>query len=180
MRFLKEDSVLVVIDMQEKLLPHMANKDQIVSNTKKLITGAIELGVPIIYSQQYTRGLGNTVEEIARLQPHFTYIEKTSFSCMKSEDFKNEILRRGRKNVIVCGIEAHVCVLQTAVELVENLYHTVVVKDCVSSRKEADMETGFVRMQQEGILATTCESILFELLATASDEHFKAISKLVK
>lgn len=180
MRFLKEDSVLVVIDMQEKLLPHMANKEQLVNNTTKLILGARELGVPVIYSQQYTRGLGNTVEEIARLQPHFSYTEKTSFSCMKSEDFKNEILRSGRKNVIVCGIEAHVCVLQTAVELVENLYHTVVVKDCVSSRKQSDMDTAFERMHHEGVLVTSYESILFEMLATASDEHFKAVSKLVK
>lgn len=180
MKFLKEDSVLVVIDMQEKLLPHMANKEQLISNTTKLILGARELGVPILYSQQYTRGLGNTIDEIARLQPHFAYTEKTAFSCMKSEDFKNEILRIGRKNVIVCGIEAHVCVLQTAVDLVENLYHTIVVQDCVSSRKETDMLTAFTRMQQEGVLMTRYESILFELLSTASDEHFKAISKLIK
>lgn len=180
MKFSKEDSVLVVIDMQERLLPHMENNEQLISNTKTLIQGARELEIPIIYTQQYTKGLGSTIDDIASLQPNFSFIEKTSFSCMGSEDFKNEILKLGRKNIIICGIEAHVCILQTALDLIENSYHTMIVQDCISSRKEADMQTGFIRMQQEDVLMTRYESILFELLSSATDVHFKAISKLIK
>ncbi len=180
MQFLKEDSALVVIDMQERLVPHMKNQEQLIENTAKLIKGAHILGVPVVFSQQYTKGLGRTIKDISDLQPQFSYIEKTTFSCMKTEEFKNELGRLGRKNIILCGIEAHVCVLQTAMDMVENLYHTVVVKDCVSSRKELDMETGITRMAQEGIFATTYESILMEMLSNASNEHFKAISALIK
>lgn len=180
MQFLKEDTVLVVIDMQERLLPHMMDSEKLIENTAKLIKGAHELGVPVLFSQQYTKGLGRTVEEISGLQPQFTYIEKTTFSCIKTEEFKNELVRIGRKNIVVCGIEAHVCVLQTAMDMVESLYHTVVVKDCVSSRKKSDMETGFERMGQEGVFFTTSEAILMEMLSTASDKHFKAISALIK
>ena len=180
MQFFKEDSILVVIDMQEKLLPHMKQSELLLKNTKILVEGANILGVPVVFTQQYTKGLGETVPEIQSIPQKFEFIEKTSFSCYKNADFESTLSKLGCKNVIIAGIEAHVCVLQTVLDLIENGYHPVVVRDCVSSRKDFDLQTAFDRMAREGVLFTSYEAILFEMLGNAKDPSFKAISTLVK
>lgn len=180
MQFFKEDSILVVIDMQEKLLPHMKQSELLLKNAKILIEGAKILGVPVVFTQQYTKGLGETVDEIQTIPENFEFIEKTSFSCYKNVEFESTLSKLGCKNVIIAGIEAHVCVLQTVLDLIENGYHPVVVRDCVSSRKDFDLQTAFDRMAREGVLFTSYEAILFEMLGNAKDPSFKAISTLVK
>ncbi len=180
MQFFKEDSVLVVVDMQERLLPHMLNNETLEKNVQTLVEGAKILGVPTLFTQQYSKGLGETVDSIKNIPQSFEHIEKKSFSCYKNLEFESTLERLGCKNIIVCGIEAHVCVLQTAVDLIENGYHPVVVRDCVSSRKDFDLQTAFDRMAREGVMFTSYEAILMELLGTADDPVFRDISKLIK
>ncbi len=180
MRFFKEDSVLLVVDMQERLLPAMNNNEQLLKNVEKLVEGAKILGVPTVFTQQYTKGLGETVESLRNLVGDFSYFEKKEFSCVQNLEVEQELTRIGNKNIIVCGIESHVCVLQTAIDLMENGYSTVVVSDCVSSRKQSDKDTAFDRLASEGVVFTSYEAILFEMVGSADDPNFKAISKLVK
>lgn len=180
MRIIQNETVAVVIDIQERLLPHMYNNQIILQNTLKLIEGLQILNVPMIITQQYTRGLGNTVPPIAEKFSGFSYVEKISFSCYDEPSFRDQLSSSGKKTVILCGIESHVCVLQTCIDLIASGFFPVVVEDCVSSRKSEDKTISIQRMRQEGARITTLESLLFELTRAAGSEAFKNISKLVK
>lgn len=180
MRIIKEQTACVIIDMQERLFPAMNHKEKLLGNCLKLIQGLNELSVPIIATQQYTKGLGETLPEINQLIQPFEYIEKTDFSCVEEPRFSEELKQLNKNFILLCGIESHVCVLQTAIDLKDTGYQPVAVVDCISSRFENDYLQALERYKQENILTTTCESILFELLRSASSTHFKAISKLVK
>ena len=180
MRILQKDTAAVVIDIQERLLPHIYEGESVLENCQKLIEGLQILSVPIIVTQQYTKGLGPTEASIAGKFAEFNYLEKSSFSCFDEPAFREEITLRGKKNVILCGIESHVCVLQTCLDLIDTGFKPVIVVDCVSSRKPLDKNTSIERMRQEGAIITTLESILFELTRRAGNELFKNISRLVK
>jgi nicotinamidase-related amidase len=180
MRILKENSAGVVIDIQERLLPHIYEGEQIVSKSLKLIEGLQLLDVPLIVTQQYTKGLGPTVSPVQEKIRDFHPVEKISFSCCGEPVFMNELNSTGRKYVIICGIESHVCVLQTCLDLLANGKIPVIVEDCVSSRKIGDKMVAIERMRQEGAVITTFESILFELTGSAGTAVFKGISGLVK
>jgi nicotinamidase-related amidase len=180
MRILKENSAGVVIDIQERLLPHIYEGEQIVSKSLKLIEGLQLLDVPLIVTQQYTKGLGPTVAPVPQKINDFNPIEKISFSCCGEPVFMNELNSTGRKYVIICGIESHVCVLQTCLDLLANGKIPVIVEDCVSSRMIGDKKVAIERMRQEGAIITTLESILFELTVAAGTAVFKGISGLVK
>ena len=180
MRILHEESVAVIVDIQEKLLPHIHEGDVILKNCIKLTEGLKSLSVPVIITQQYTRGLGPTVPSIVNMFPEFSHIEKTSFSCYDEPAFKEKIVSLGRKNIILCGIESHVCVLQTCIDLLDAGFRPIVVDDCVSSRNPNEKRIAIERMRQEGARVTTMESILFELTRRAGSETFKKISGIVK
>ena len=180
MRILPEETAAIVIDIQERLLPHIYNWEQTLQNCLKLTDGLQVLSVPIVVTQQYTKGLGNTDPSIVNKIPGFSYIEKISFSCCGESAFKTRISALGKKFIILCGIETHACVLQTCIDLLDEGYIPVVVEDCVSSRKPNDKKIAIERMRQEGARITTLESILFELTQYAGTETFKNISKLVK
>ncbi len=180
MRINRENTVGLVIDMQERLLPAMEEHETLLSNCQTLIKGLQELRVPLIATQQYTRGLGETVEPIRSLINDFKAIEKKDFSCCDESSFAEELERIGATNVVICGIESHVCVLQTAIDLKEAGLNPVVVMDCVSSRSYDNVDIAAERFRYEGIMMTSYESILFELTRTASAPEFKAISNLVK
>jgi nicotinamidase-related amidase len=180
MRILREESVAVVVDIQEKLLPHIYEGENLLRNCLTLIEGLQILSVPTIITQQYTRGLGPTVQSIVQKLPEFKYIEKMSFSCFEEPAFKGQITLLGKPNIILCGIESHVCVLQTCLDLLEAGMRPVVVEDCVSSRKPNDKQFALERMQFEGAIITTMESLLFELTRSAGNEIFKGISRIVK
>ncbi len=180
MRILKENTLGLVIDYQERLLPHIYENQQLLANTLVLIEGLKALEIPLIVTEQYRKGLGITVPEIKNLFSPFNPMEKVSFSCYDDQGIGKALAATGQKSVVICGIEAHVCVLQTAIDLMENNYMPVVVADCISSRKPDDKQTAIKRMRQEGIIITSCEAILFELCRAAGTDQFKAISKLVK
>jgi nicotinamidase-related amidase len=180
MRIFREEAAAVVIDIQERLLPHISGGEVILRNCLKLIEGLKILSVPIIITQQYTRGLGATEPSIVQMFPEFRFIEKITFSCCEEPAFIEEIDKSDSKEIILCGIESHVCVLQTCLDLLASGKRTVVVEDCVSSRKSNDKNVAIERMRQEGARITTMESLLFELTRAAGNETFKSISGIVK
>jgi nicotinamidase-related amidase len=180
MRIVNEDTVSLVIDIQERLFPAMAEKEVLLKNCRILISGMQELNIPTIATQQYTKGLGETLPEIKMLVPGFSYIEKRDFSCYDEILVRDELAKLNARNVVICGIEAHVCVLQTAVDLKAAGFNPVVVLDCVSSRSESNVRIAVERFRHEGIMMASAESILFELTRSATNPSFKAISNLVK
>lgn len=180
MRILKEQTVAVLIDVQEKLTPHMHNMEAVIKRQEILIQGLQVLGVPVMITEQYTKGLGTTVPDLKSVLEDYKPIEKMAFSCCDDPRFLEPLKDSGRKSVILFGIETHVCVLQTALDLLEAGYRPVVIEDCVSSRKESDKQTALRRMEQAGAVISTSESILFELCRVSGTESFKQISKLVK
>ena len=180
MRILKENTIGLVIDIQERLVPVMEESEQLIENCSKLIRGLQVLGLPILVTQQYTKGLGDTVEEIKSVFNDFQYIEKRDFSCFDEPVVAEKLAHSGVRNVIICGIESHVCVLQTAIDLKAAGYIPVVVMDCVSSRSLDNIDLASERFRYEGIMMTSLESVLFELTRSSAAPEFKEISKLVK
>lgn len=181
MRILKEDTIALIIDIQEKLAPVIHQSEQIVHNTSILIKGLKALDVPMIVTHQYTKGLGMTVPKLIEAYgDNFIYSDKSAFSCMDDENIRKQVEEAGKKNVILCGMEAHICVLQTAIDLKEMGYNVYLVQDCIGSRREYDMNVALQRAISEGIGLTTYESILFELTRVSGTDTFKTISKLIK
>ena len=180
MRIFSNDTVALVIDIQEKLFPHIDDHNRLLTNSKILLSGLKVLDIPIIVTEQYPKGLGSTINEISKLITDFSPIEKLSFNCCGEAKFLKEVQIYAKRNILILGIETHVCVLQTVMDLIERGYHPVIIEDCVSSRKPKDRETALKRMAREGVIITTYESILFELCEVAGTDQFKQISKLVK
>jgi len=180
MRIAKNHTMLLVIDIQERLLPHMAGHTELIRNTGILIEGMKILDVPVMVTEQYTKGLGETVRDVRDHLEEYAPLEKMAFSCCDDNAFSLALETHSKKNVVICGIETHVCVLQTAIDLLEKGYQPVVVEDCTSSRKLHDKAIAIERMRQEGAIISSCESILFELTRMSGTPEFKAISKLVK
>lgn len=180
MRITKDHTVGLVIDIQERLLPHIAEHEMLLKNVKILVEGLNALEIPVMVTEQYRKGLGETVSVIQEALMHFDPMEKMTFSCCDDPHFIVKLNNLAKKNVIVCGIESHVCVLQTVIDLLESGFQPVVVEDCISSRKLLDKEIAVRRMSREGAIITSYESILFELARISGTDSFKAISKLVK
>lgn len=180
MRICAEDTAGIVIDFQDKLTPAINNYEAIVKNTALLVQGFQELGVPFTVTQQYTKGLGETVAEIKDVITDFKHIEKTTFSCCGTQEFVDWVKATGKKTLIVCGVEAHICVMQTVVDLLGDGYRVFIAVDCVGSRVETNKEMALDRMKAEGALLTSTEGALFEMTVGAGTPHFKAISKLLK
>ena len=180
MRILKDKTALLVIDFQERIFPAIHEHEKLTRNVPLLIEGMKVLGIPIFVTEQYVKGLGPTIPEIAVTISGIERIEKISFSCCDESRFMMALASSGKENVIVAGIESHVCVLQTVIDLIHNGYNPIVVEDCISSRKPNDKLMAIERMRKEGATITTYEAILFELLRYSGGETFKGISKLVK
>jgi nicotinamidase-related amidase len=180
MRIVKDKTAAVIIDLQERIFAVMPEKEVLAKNILTLISGLKVIGIPVIVTEQYVKGLGPTISGIAEQLEGIKRIEKASFSCCDEPQFMMELASSGKELVIVAGIESHVCVLQTVIDLQQNGYHPVVVEDCISSRKPNDKKIAIERMRKEGAIITTYEAILFELLRYSGGETFKAISKLVK
>jgi len=180
MKVRKENALIIAIDFQEAIMPAMAGRENLERKAEILLKGANVLNVPIVVSQQYTKGLGNTIPSLAEAIGEFDYIDKTSFSCLGNQRFKELLLQKQARDVIVTGIEAHVCVLQTVLDLIEMEYRVFLAADCVSSRSDEDKAYALRRMEQAGAVITTVESILFELVGDATHPDRKAISALVK
>ena len=176
----RDDAIFVAIDFQERLLPAMHDCEQLEARVVKLVKGMRELGIPMIVTQQYTKGLGPTVPSIAEAIGDFTPVEKTSFSCLGENTFVEAIESSDKGTVILAGIEAHICVEQTAIDLLRDGYEVALVTDCVQSRDPKNKEITLQRLAQAGVILTSFESVLYELLGGAKAPEFKAISALVK
>jgi nicotinamidase-related amidase len=180
----REDAVLVVVDVQERLVPAIDKElyARSLKNFKIAIEAAGTLGLPIVLTEQYPKGLGRTVPEVVQALEGKKYerIEKVAFSCARDEEFLSAIAKTARRQVVLIGMETHVCVYQTAMDLLGAGYEVQVVADCISSRDPENKEVCLAKMGQADISPTTTEMALFELLKVAKGDKFKQISNIVK
>jgi len=177
---LKEQSVLVIVDVQGKLANIMSGNERLIEQLGLLIEGAKLLDVPIIWLEQLPDKLGPTVESLAeKLSPELP-IAKSAFSGYGEEKFRQRLIDEGRKQVILAGIETHVCVYQTAQDLLSNNYEVTVVADAVSSRSEDNKQVGLQMMTQRGATLSCVEAVLFELQQKAEGDVFRGLIKLIK
>lgn len=175
-----EDTALILIDVQGKLASVMHQREQLIRNLQILIRGAKVLGIPIFWLEQYPEGLGSTVSEIADLLAGHEPFSKVCFSACGQEQFMEELRAGGRRQLLLAGIETHVCVYQTARDLVELGHQVEFVIDATSSRSAANKRVGVEKMLRAGAGMTSVETALFELLRTAGTSRFKEISQLLK
>jgi len=171
---------LVVVDIQERLLPAIFEQERVVQNAVRLLQGAAVLQVPIFATEQYRKGLGRTVPEVAAAIPGFAPIEKLEFSACGAAGFVPALQAAQVADAVLCGIEAHVCVSQTCLDLLEKGFGVFVAADAVSSRTPENYRLGLDRMRAAGAVIVSTEMVLFELLERAGTEEFKQILALVK
>lgn len=177
---IKEETALLIIDIQEKIFRVMLNSEDLIQNAIKLIEGFKILGSPIFVTEQYPKGLGETEQRIKEALKNVIPIQKMTFSCYGAGDLFEILNYRKIKRVVVAGIESHVCVQQTALDLLANNFQVSLAADACSSRKEIDYSMALERMRKAGVIVTTTEAILFELLNVCGTEEFKKISIIVK
>jgi nicotinamidase-related amidase len=177
----RDDALLLVIDVQEKFASAMppAGQAAMEKNTEVLIRAARALGMPVIATEQYPKGLGRTVARLRELLPEEP-LEKMEFSCGNSKVAARKIMGTGRKQVIVAGLEAHVCVFQTVRDLLRGDFAVFVAQDAIISRTEANRAVGLQLCEKSGATLTSTEAVLFDLLGSSDAPEFKELSKLVK
>ena len=176
----KNDSVLVIVDIQERLAAVMGERQKVIGNCLHLITASGLFEIPLVITEQYPKGLGPTVKEIRDVAGTSGVIEKIDFSCCNEPKFLDALAATGRRKIIVSGMETHVCVLQTCLGLLREGYTVHIVRDAVCSRKTGDYKTGIEFLRDAGAVITCTETILFQLLEKAGTEKFKLISKRIK
>ena len=174
------NTVLAIIDFQGGLLPKIHGADDVLARAAKLVQFARELGVPIMWTEQYPKGLGKTVESLAVLLDGLTPIEKLAFGCFGEDAFSEAVATTGRTQLLVAGIEAHVCVLQTVLAGLDRGYEVFVASDAVGSRVPSDCKAGVARMQANGAEIVTTGMAMFEMLGAAGTPEFKKILPLIK
>ncbi|MCG7345515.1 hydrolase [Sporosarcina sp. ACRSL] len=178
--FTKDQTVFVLVDVQGKLARIVHDSEGLIDNLRKLISCLRILDVPIIWLEQYPEGLGPTVEEVADQLEGLAPIPKMTFSACKTEAFMNALRSTQRQQILIAGIETHICVYQTAADLKESNFEVQVVEDAVSSRTLANKQLGFEKMKGLGILGTSVEMAIYELLETADAKEFKKVLKIIK
>ncbi|MEX2202293.1 MAG: hydrolase [Dongiaceae bacterium] len=176
----RNQSFLLMVDVQERLLPAMADAGSVQANGAILLKAATRLDVPILASEQYPKGLGSTVPALRGLVPPGAILSKTAFSCVGDPALRARIAGFGRPQVVICGIETHVCVLQTALDLAAEGYRCFVVRDACSSRRQASIDAAVSRLQLAGIAIVTTEMVLFEWLHDAAAPEFREVSALIR
>jgi nicotinamidase-related amidase len=180
LRLTRANAGLVVVDVQERLLPAIFEQQRVVQNTMRLIQGAAVLRVPVFATEQYRKGLGPTVPEVAAVIPGFAPLEKLAFSACGATGFIPTLRNKQVSEVILCGIEAHVCVSQTCLDLLDEGFRVFVVADAVSSRTPENYRYGLDRMRAAGAVIVSTEMVLFELVEQAGTAEFKQVLTLVK
>ena len=176
----REQSLLLIVDIQEKLAPAILHADVVVANAAKLIRAANHLNVPILASEQYPQGLGRMIPALRELLPTDSLFDKTHFSCLGEAGVADRLRQQQRKQIIICGMEAHVCVLQTAMDIKAAGFAAVIVADAVSSRRAESRDLAFARMRDADIAIVNTEMVLFEWLGQAGTSEFKALLPLIK
>ena len=179
-RINRKNAMLVVVDVQERLAAAMSEKDRVIANTLHLIEAARLFEIPVLVTEQYPKGLGRTLTGIADALPGHSPHEKITFSCCGEQVFLDAVESTGKKYIILTGMETHVCVLQTCIDLLRENYHLHVVADAVCSRTQENFRIALEYMRDAGAVITCTETVLFQLLEKAGSEEFKIISRRIK
>jgi nicotinamidase-related amidase len=176
----KNNTALVIIDIQDRLANVMKMREDVVKNCLHLIELSKMLNIPVVVTEQYPKGLGQTVPEIKEQLPSYQLIEKLTFNCCEEPNFLNEIKKLDKKSLILTGMETHICVLQTCIGLLKEGFDVHLVRDAVCSRAKENWKTGIEFIRNAGAVITCTETVLFQLLKVAGTEEFKVISKRIK
>ena len=171
---------LIVVDVQDRLAPAITEIDRVVANVGVLMRAARELAVPILVTEQYPKGLGHTLPALSELAPDADVIEKVEFSAAGNPDFAARLAATGRPDPVICGIEAHVCVLQTALDLRRRGLVATVVADATQSRAAANADAAMARLTRANVTLATTEMVLFEWLRRADHPSFRSLSRLIR
>tara|TARA_B100001079_G_scaffold154736_1_gene132579 strand:- start:3184 stop:3726 length:543 start_codon:yes stop_codon:yes gene_type:complete len=180
MRLSTETSLLIVIDVQEKIFATMYEQKRVKDNIIRMVEGAKTLKIPIIWTEQYSKGLGPTIPELRAALGGHTCYEKITFSCADDNQILKAVEKANPRDILLCGIEAHVCVYQTAADLIDRGNRVHLVSDAVMSRHKSNHEIALQRMEQIGVNITSVEMALFEFQGAAKGETFKPIAALIK
>jgi nicotinamidase-related amidase len=175
----RANSLLLIVDVQERLAPAVLESKPLIGNCTKLMRAANHLGIPVLISEQYPKGLGHTVPALTELVPSHVFVEKTAFSCASEPALLERIGSAGRVQIVLAGMETHVCVLQSAFDLVRKDYIPYVVQDAVSSRTHQNHDAGIERLRSAGIPVVTTEMVIFEWLERADTAQFRALRSLI-
>ncbi|MFN8238093.1 MAG: hydrolase [Chitinophagales bacterium] len=175
----REKTALMVVDVQERLMPVIDNGELLLANVNRLIKGAEVLKVPVIITEQYPKGLGNTCKEV-ELPDNAPVIEKMCFSCMLSAPVTMQLQHLNVNSLLLCGVESHICVFKTALDALKLGFEVHVIADAVSSRTPDNKRIALERLKQAGAFIASTEMVLFQLLDEAGTDEFKAISRLIK
>lgn len=176
-----DEALLLVVDIQEKFRPHLFNTDEVVQGTQQMIAGCNQLGVPVLVTEQYPRGLGQTVEELQQAMAEATpVVEKTAFGCCGEPSVIDKLKQFNRKKIMVCGIEAPVCINQTVIQLLEAGYEVYLIEDAIGGRSEPNYHVTMRKLEQLGAIPSTVVMALFEMLRDAKHPQFKEVQALVK
>lgn len=176
----QENTGLILIDVQGKLARIVHENEKLVLNLEKLIKGCKIFSIPIIWAEQNPKGLGATLPELSKLMEDQKPLEKYTFNAFENENFRNAIIDSGRKKWLICGIEAHICVYQTAMGLLSNNFEIEIVTDCVSSRSKENIAVALKKLENKGANITTVEMCLYELVKDSRRDVFKEILTLIK
>ena len=176
---LENETLLLILDMQEKLISNIKGNQILIFNIKKLVDACDLMNVSIAMTEQNPIKLGKTLESISK-NKEYPKFEKMEFSCCKNNPFLDYINQNNFKNIIVCGIESHICILQTSIDLLQNGLKIFIPRDAIGSRNEIDNDTAFLRLILSGAVASTTESLICELCKTSNRKEFKEVSKILK
>ena len=180
-RLKADDAVLVVVDMQQKLLPAIAEHERVIATTRLMMRGAAALGVPTMLTTQYAKGLGPANPQIAELAPSTTApIDKLTFSCFGSADFNRRLSSLERRTLILCGVEAHICVLQTGLDALESGFSVHVIADATGSRTVGNRDLGHARIRAAGAVLSSSEMAIYEMLGASDAPAFKTLLPFFK
>ena len=176
-----DNTLIAVVDMQEPFLRTIFERERVIANVSALIQGATVLRVPVVATTQYAERMGGVIPEIQKILPPLRpAIDKMTFSSYAAPAFTSEVQRSGRKQILLCGVESHICVCQTALEMTAAGFQVHVATDAVSSRTEANCKLGVDKMRQGGVLISSVESALYEMLHEAGTPEFRDILKIIK
>lgn len=176
----EHDAVLLLIDLQEKLLRAMHDREDLERKVSQLIQGFNVLGIPVLWTEQNPKGLGSTIEELKALLNNYAPVSKMTFSCCGEPEFMNKMKAYAGRTIFVSGIESHVCVYQTIADLINFDYQVQIVTDAVSSRTPQNLKLGINKCEKLGASPTSVETILFEAMRTAEHPKFKEIQKIIR
>ncbi len=178
-RLLEDETLLLIVDVQDKLIRNIKGNKLIVFNIKKLIDTCNLLNIRIAITEQNPLKLGMTLESLLE-KNEYPKFEKMEFSCSENKSFINYISKYNFKNIIICGIESHICVLQTSIDLLQKGLNILIPRDAIGSRNEIDNDTAFLRLILSGAVASTTESLICELCKTSNRKEFRDVSKILK